>query len=207
MKICIISTTVIVCPPRGYSGLEMITYLQATGLANKGHKVLLIAPIGSVVPSNVELHGTTLFESEKQAYSGYWHRLTDYDVIIDSSWEKWSYILKMEGKLKAPILGVCHAPVHTMYKTPPPVPKPCMVAISKDQGQAVKETWNIESRVAYNGVDVDFYKPNGQSRTNRCLFLARMSVIKGPHIAVEIAKKCNVQVTVLLAMLPLTGCN
>lgn len=192
MKIAVISTTIMKCPPTGYSGLEMIAWQQAKGLAEKGHSVLLVAPVGSTVPNGVELHGTTLGESEKQAYSGYWQRLRDYDCIIDSSWEKWSYILKMEGRLPAPILGVIHAPAHTMYQVAPPVPKPCIVAISKDQASAASEIWGIDTRVAYNGIDLDFYKSNGATRSDKYLFLARMSRIKGAHLAVEIARSCGV---------------
>lgn len=193
MKICVISTTVIKCPPKGYSGLEMIAWLQAKGLAERGHQVLLVAPIGSTAPDGVELHGTTLGESEMQAYSGYWQRLLECQVVLDNSWDKWSYMLKIEGKLKAPILGVLHAPVETMYATPPPVEYPCLVAISKDQAQAASARWGIIARVAYNGVDLDFYKAlQDVPRDGRYLFLARMSSIKGPHIAIDVARKCRV---------------
>jgi glycosyltransferase involved in cell wall biosynthesis len=168
----------------------MITYLQAKGLAERGHQVLLVAPIGSKSPPGVTLHGTTMRESEKQAYSGYWQKLPEFDVILDSSWEKWSYMLKIEGKLKAPVLGVIHAPANTMYAKAPPIAKPCIVAISKDQAAAASECWGVSTRVVYNGVDIDFYKaPFGSVRSNRYLFLARMSSIKGPHIAVALAEK------------------
>ena len=190
MKVAVISTTMIVCPPPGYSGLEMIAWQVARGLARRGHQVTLIAPIGSQAPEGVDLHGTTLWESEMQAYSGYWQRLPSYDVIIDHSWQKWAYILKAEGKLKAPILGVCHAPIETMYNSPPPVALHCLVAISKDQASAVSGHLGVPARVAYNGIDLDFYKPMKDAvRTDRYLFLARMSRIKGPHIAVDIARK------------------
>jgi glycosyltransferase involved in cell wall biosynthesis len=196
MKICVISTTIMPVPPKGYSGLEFLAYQHAEGLAKKGHQVLLIAPgtqFGTVVPPGVELHGTTLGESEKQAYSGYWERLLSVDAIIDSSWSKWSYILKKEGKLKAPILGVLHAPAETMYHSPPPVDKPCLVAISNDQSGAVMGHLGLQSRVAYNGVDMNFYKANSKQRTDRYLFLARMSKLKGPHIAALAAQTlgCN----------------
>lgn len=190
MKICVISTTVIPCPPSGYAGLEMISWLCANGLHEKGHKVLLIAPKGS--SSKTEIHETTLMEPEKQAYSGYWQRLVDFDVIIDHSWEKWAYILKMEGKLKAPVLGVLHAPVHTMYQTPPPIEKPSFVCISKDQAAGCEEHLKKPARVAYNGVDTNFYQNTNKKRSDRYLFLARMSTIKGPDIAVNAATMCNV---------------
>lgn len=189
LKICVISTTVMVHPPKGYSGLEMLAYQQAEGLAKMGHEVMLMAPHGSTPPANVELHGTTVGEAEQQAYYGYREKLPKFDVIIDNSWMKWSYIAKMENKIKAPVLGVCHAPCNTMYLKAPPIPKPCFITISKDQAAHAKEVWNIDTRVAYNGVDTDFYSFKNQERKDRYLFLARFSRIKGPHIAVALAKK------------------
>lgn len=192
MNICVISTTVMTCPPAGYSGLEQLAWQQAVGLANKGYDVSLIAPHGSTVPSNVNLIETELLSRERHAYNLYWKMLPSFDAIIDNSWEKWSYILKMEGRLNAPILGVLHAPIHTMYQKLPPVEKPCLVSISKDQAQAVKDLFGAEAKVSYNGVDVDFYKPLNRKRNSRYLFLARMSSIKGPDIAVEVAKRTKV---------------
>lgn len=190
MKIAVISTTIMTCPPAGYSGLEMLAWQQAVGLAKRGHAVLLVAPRGSAVPPGAELHETTLGESEMQAYSGYWQRLVSYDVVLDNSWQKWAYILKIEGRLKAPVLGVLHAPANTMYGSPPPVVHPCLVAISKDQATHASEIWGITARTCYNGIDPTFYKPlPGVERTDRYLFLARMSRIKGPHIAVDLARK------------------
>jgi len=190
LKICVISTTILPCPPTGYAGLEMISWQCAEGLHAKGHDVTLIAPKGS--KTNAKLHETTLGESERQAYSGYWQKLVNFDVIIDHSWEKWSYILKMEGNLKQPILGVLHAPVETMYSVAPPVQKPSLVCISKDQSEACKKHLNSNSRVAYNGVDISFYSNKNKKRNNRYLFLARISTIKGPHIGISVANNCGV---------------
>lgn len=193
MKICVISTTVIACPPAGYAGLEMLAWQQAVGLSQAGHKVMLVAPKESRVPEQVELHGTTLGESEMQAYSGYWQRLSEFDVIIDNSWQKWSYILKAEGRLNAPILGVCHAPINTMYQSPPPVPLPCLVAISRDMADHISQHLGVPARVAYNGIDLDFYRPGvSGNRNHRYLFLARISTVKGPHIAIDIARQTRV---------------
>lgn len=190
MRICVISTSVYPCPPPGYAGLEMLAYQQAEGLAKRGHRVLLVAPWESRPPPGVLLHGTILDEEEGKSYSGYWQRLLKYDAVIDNSWQKYSYMLKAEGRLKAPVLGVLHAPVHTMYQTPPPVEKPCLVAISKDQAMAVEEFLNRDARVCYNGINPEFYRNrSNRERNSRYLFLARMSGVKGPHIAVELAQK------------------
>jgi glycosyltransferase involved in cell wall biosynthesis len=198
MKICVISSTVLPCrplddPQNGYNGLEQIAWSCAAGLARRGHEVLLVAPIGSASPPGVTLHGTTLGESEERAYAGYWQRLPEYAVTIDHSWQKWSYILKIEGRLTAPILGVMHAPVNTMYERPPPVLLPCIVAISEDQATHASGLWGVPARVCHNGIDSRFYKSTGATHGDRYLFLARISSIKGPQLAVDLARKLRFQ--------------
>lgn len=193
MKIVVISTTVFTLPPAGYSGLEQLAWQQATGLAALGHQVLLVAPVGSKSVPGVELHGTTLGEHEMQAYSGYGHRLNDWDVIIDNSWEKWAYKGKLEGIIKKPVMGVLHAPAGTMYRRSPPMPRPCFVCISHDQAEEAKNIWRIDTRVVHNGVDMNFYKPMPEvKRTDRYLFLARFSKIKGAHIALSVALRTGI---------------
>jgi len=122
-------------------------------------------------------------------------------VIIDHSWGKWAYSLKAEGGTKAPVLGVFHAPIKTMYGSWPPVfpqlppiEKACAVCISEDQARQFKEIHDpCDVRVCYNGVDTEFYKPiEGIKRSNRFLFLARFSTIKGPLLAIQACKEVGV---------------
>lgn len=188
MKIAVISTTILPCPPSGYSGLEMVAWQCAKGLAARGHEVLLIAP-GDAPTPGFERHRTTIGESEQAAFGGYHERLKNYDVVIDHSWNKWAALYKCHGNLAAPVLNVCHAPVHTMFQSPPPLVLPCMVAISQDQAAHMNEIWGVPARVAYNGVDLDFYKPTGTPRSDRYLYLARLSSIKGPHLAIDLARR------------------
>lgn len=218
MKVAVISTPVFrVGPPNGtsgYSGLEVIAWWIAKGLADKGHEVTLIAPDGSTCPGATVVQVGPCGWNEEAAYGGfpemkrkegdkeivvrgthpgYWQDLLNQDVIIDHSWLKCAYLLKAEGRLKAPILGVCHAPVNTMYKELPPVAKPSMVCISEDQATHFRNLYDADVRVAYNGIDLDFYKPmEGVKRTNRFLFLARFSTIKGPDLAIEACVKAGV---------------
>lgn len=190
IRICVISTTAMLHPPVGYSGLEMLAWQQAEGLKARGHTVTLVAPRGS--KTTCDLHETTLGESEQLAYSGYRHKLKDYDCVIDNSWNKWAYIAKMEGQCQAPILGVMHSVINTMYNNPPPVEKPCLVCISKDQATQCKERLKVEAKVAQNGVDINFYKSLNKKRNGRYLFLARFSSIKSPDIACNVCKNCKV---------------
>jgi glycosyltransferase involved in cell wall biosynthesis len=178
----------------------------ARGLAAKGHKVSLVCPDGSQCDQGVEIIpcGPAGMIPEDRAYGGfgeikdgervvrpahpgYWQHLLNADCIIDHSWLKSSYLLKMEGRLpNTPILGVLHAPVHTMiHSLPPGVEKPCFVCISKDQASHFEALFSpAQARVCYNGVDVDgHYKPLNVPRSGRYLFLARFSSIKGPREA------------------------
>ncbi len=212
MRVVVVSSTIFPCPPVGYAGLEMVAYQCAQGLARKGHTVLLVAPDGSscegvtIVPTGVPgQHDERMAfggypehkEGEvvkRRAHQGYWQVLKDADAVIDHSWSKWAYTLKGEGNLKAPVLGVMHAPVKTMYGSlPPNVEKPCWVCISEDQARQCREIHDsVGARVCYNGIDLEFYKPLGIPRTDRFLFLARFSSIKSPHISQEVCIRCSV---------------
>lgn len=211
MKIGIISTTVFKIPIQGYGGLEAVAWERAKGLAKKGHEVTLFAPDGSTCPGcNViefgpeqrinEQHAYAGFpeikEGDKvlrQAFRGYWPELLKQDLIIDDSWAKWSYLLKQEGRLKAPILGVMHAPVNTMFQSPPPVEKPCIVCISEDQRQHYEALFSPhKAKVALHGIDLDFYKPLDIPRSKRFLFLARFSQVKCPDLAIQACRQAGV---------------
>lgn len=197
MKICVISSTVFAVGPgglKGYGGLEQIAWQTAGGLAAKGHQVSLVAPDGSSCPGvTVIPTGLAGQHGENHAFARYHAELPKFDAIIDSSWQKWAYVYKAQGGFKAPVLGVCHAPINTMYGRPPPVEKPCTVCISKDQAAHYEALFSpAQARVCYNGVDMDFYKPMTVRRSSRFLFLARFSTIKGPDLAIDACRQAGV---------------
>lgn len=208
MKIGVISTGVFQLGGAqglsGYGGLEIVAFHCAAGLAKLGYDVTLFAPDGSECP------GVTIFPfgpagmlNEHQNYSGfsdlknekgeivrakfggYWPKLLEMDCIIDHTWQKYSYMLKTEGRLNCPVLGVMHAPANTMFASPPPVEKPCLVGISNDQKSHMEALYEKEARVCHNGIDTEFYKPMNITRSDRFLFLARYSSIKGPDLAIQ----------------------
>jgi len=192
MRIIVISTPVFKVPVAGYSGLEHLAWQQAAGLAARGHEVSLVAPEGSECPGvTVITPGPPGSWDEKGFYAKYWQELPRFDAVIDNTWMKWSYVLKEEGVLKAPVLGVMHAPVNTMYQVLPAVERPCFVCISRDQANHFEALHSRPARVCHNGVDTDFYKPLDVPRTSRFLFLARFSTIKGPDLAIDACRKAG----------------
>jgi len=215
LKIIVVSTPVFtvgsgglaeIAGTSGYSGLEVIAWLTAKGLAERGHQVSLVAPNGSECPG-VEIipcgPAQTWDEAiayggdgKKDGYGGYWQhllKLNDGGCVLDHSWQKRSALLKMEGRLKCPILGVTHAPIDTMYQKLPPEKVISFVCISEDQRNHFETLFNRPARVCLNGVDGEgMYGPLGVPRSDRFLFLARFSTIKGPDLAIEACLKAGV---------------
>lgn len=193
MKIAVISSTVFALPIPHYGGLEVVAWECAKGLAERGHSVTLIAPDGSTCPGCDVIHfGPAGKIDEHSAFQQYWKRLFDFDCIISHDWQKWAYTLKEEGCLKCPVLGVTHAPVNTMFGALPNVERPCFVCISKDQADHFEAIFGRPARYVHNGVDTDFYSPLSISRSNRSLFLARFSSIKGPDLAISACQRAGV---------------
>lgn len=188
MKILVISTPIFKLPCVGYAGLEHLAWLRAKHLAERGHEVALICPDGSQCPGVTIIPiGPERQVSEEQAYSKYWQYLPSFDVVIDESWQKHSYSLKSEGRLKSPVLGWMHAPIKTMYQTlPPGVDKPCFVCISEDQKNDFESFHGKPARCCRNGIDLQFYQSLDIPRTDRFLFLARFSSVKSPDLVQDI---------------------
>lgn len=193
MKICVVSSSVIVCPPPGYSGLEMIAWQTAKGLAQLGHEVSLVAPDGSSCPGvTVVPSGPAGQWDERQAFKRYFEHLLSVDCVIDHSWSKHALSLRQSGQLKAPVLCVMHAPIPGMLQSLPPVEKPCFVCISHDQANHFDALFNMRPEVCYNGVSTSFYRDLKIGRTDRFLFLARYSTIKGPDLAIQACLQAGV---------------
>ncbi len=198
LKIIIVSTPVFQLPLSGYGGLEAIAWETAKGLAAKGHEVALVCPEGSTCPGvTIIPNGKAGSWDERAAYGSYWQELLKYNVVICHDWQKWAYWLKIEGRLKAPVLGVMHAPVNTMYQSLPELEKPCFVCISEDQGNHFRALYGRDCRVAYNGICLETYAPMNLPRSERYLFLARFSTIKGPDLAIEACKQAGKQLDLI----------
>ncbi len=195
MKITVVSSTVFSLTDTGlsgYGGLEQIAWQCAKGLAQKGHEVTFVAPDDSTCEGCDVIHtGEARQHDERQAYDVFWKVLLTQDCVIDHSWAKWSYILKMEGRLKAPVMGVMHAPIHTMIQSLPPIESPCFVCISEDQRKHFEGLFGQEARTCYNGIDLEQYQAANVPRTDRYLFLARFSTVKSPDLCLEACYQAN----------------
>ena len=201
MKIALISTPLLTCPPRRYGGLEQIVYDLGVEIIKLGNKVVLFAPKGShlesgfvcetgVAPEKVEVDWLKL---EIDAYKKYCSVLQDFDIGQGHNWFGCEYLYKSEHTNA----HVCHT--HhggLLWRTKPPnVDKMNLIAIS-DWMRRVYESQGWTSKVVYNGIDLEKY-PYKQDKGDRLLFVGRISKLKRPDVAIEVVKQVNMKLDIV----------
>lgn len=204
MKIGILSSPHFPCPPQAYGGAELVNYNLACGLAEQGHKVILYAPDESRIPPKGFLFMTgkatrsvnvNWLEEERKMFNKCKHTFCDLDIVLGSNW----FGMEYKAKAKNNDLKVCH--VHhghlnlRWWKRSPPPFKLNFIAISKWM-QKVYRSQGFESRVCYNGIDLDRY-PFSEDHGDRLLFVGRIDRFKQPHVAIEVAKKLDMGLDVV----------
>jgi glycosyltransferase involved in cell wall biosynthesis/predicted SAM-dependent methyltransferase len=194
LNIGLISTTFFGCPPKGYSGLEMVVWDLAEGLAELGHKVRLFAPEGSKAPTNGELVITgpalqtvnvdwiAAEESINQVVAKY---SKDLDILHGHNWFGFEYSLHGTGPK---ICHTHHGHINPQWwlQSPPPY-KLNFIAISKWM-KSLYSRQGITNEFVYNGLDLSRY-PFSENKGDRLLYVGRISKFKQPHVAIELAKK------------------
>lgn len=204
LKIGFISTRFFSCPPKGYSGLEMVVWDLAVALAKRGHFIRLFAPEGSQAPPNGELVitgsalktvGVDWLKAEQEAYKVYKDHLSDLDVIHGNNWFGHEYLAKANNQS----LKVCHTHhggLNLDYwgKSKPPF-KLNLIGISRWMADVYRNQ-GFEARYCYNGVDIEKYGFN-KEHGDSLLFVGRLDSFKQPHLAIEVAKRLNMELDVV----------
>jgi glycosyltransferase involved in cell wall biosynthesis len=204
MNIAITSTPLLDSPPKTYGGLEAVAYLQAKGLAELGHKIVLFATDDSKQPPDGfhykigKAKGTVncdWMQEESDMYHRIEPQLDKFDVIHSNDWFGFNYRYKAKHP-EAHTLHTHHGGLSPQWwnRSTPPF-KLNLVAISKWM-QSVYKKQGYDSQVAYNGIDTSQY-PYKKNKGDRFLFLGRISKIKGVHYAIEVAEKTGVELDVM----------
>lgn len=194
MRICVISTPIFTLPLQGYGGLEALVYSWSLQFQKAGHEISIVAPEGSQLPEGIELIPIQLMGTEEAAYLRYKGRLEDggFDAIMDNTWSWYSVISQMSSDKQLPIIHIWHSDPNGLGSAPP-IRYPNLVGLSKIQAEMIGKKWGVMCKMAYNGVDLSFYKPDpAVKRGNRYLWMARYTPEKGFLEAAHLAKKCRV---------------
>jgi glycosyltransferase involved in cell wall biosynthesis len=183
-------------PPPAYGGIELVVSLLTDELVRRGHEVTLFASGDSISLAKLEsVHARALrldpTVKEYQIYemlqlSQVYQQAQDFDIIHS---HMGCSALPYAPFVKTPTVHTLHGvftsdneKMFTHARRQP------YVSISDAQREP-KLGLNCISTV-YNGIDVDSYKFYAQPGEPPYLaFLGRLSPEKGPHLAIEIAKR------------------
>jgi glycosyltransferase involved in cell wall biosynthesis len=204
LRIAMLAPPWIAVPPPGYGGVEHVVALLADELTRRGHLVTLLAAPGSRSVAHVrallpDTHpdriGASVFEADHvaRAFAAIDHAREDglaFDVIHDHSGFT---ALAMADRIYAPMVHTIHGPfiAETSEFYSANAHRATTVAISEGQRKQAPPAVR-ESAVIPNPIGVGDW-PLRRSKDRYLLWIGRMAKEKGPHRAIEIARRSGRQ--------------
>jgi glycosyltransferase involved in cell wall biosynthesis len=180
-------------PPIAYGGTELVVSLLAEELIRRGHDVTLFASGDSITSARlVSVCPHFLRGSGRDAgiltmlnVVSCLEKANEFDIIHNHTCFEG---LATAGLIKTPMLTTLHGGLEgdrlelfAHYKGWYNTIRQSAKSLLPDKEQFVG--------VIYNAIDVKSYPLNGSGREPHLLFLSRISYEKGPHLAIEVAKK------------------
>ncbi|MEC4814080.1 MAG: glycosyltransferase family 4 protein [Scytonema sp. PMC 1069.18] len=183
-------------PPPAYGGIELVVGLLTDELVRRGHEVTLFATGDSITLAKLEaVHPRAIrLDPTVKEYSVYemlqlgrvYEQAEEFDIIHSHmGCPALSYAKLVKTPTVHTLHGVFTPDNEKMFAYGKGQP---YVSISNAQREP-KLGLNCVSTV-YNGIDINSHKFHPQPQESPYLaFLGRISPEKGPHLAIEIAKK------------------
>lgn len=183
-------------PPIGYGGIELVVALLTDELVRRGHEVTLFASGDSQTLAKLEsvYPRATRTDSNVKDYNAYlslqlnhvYQKAHEFDIIHSHvDYPAFAYA----NFVKTPTVHTIHG---QFYNDNKPIflqsKHQNFVSISNSQREPLPDLNYVAT--VYNGIDVNSYKFHPQPDQEPYLaFLGRVSPEKGPHLAIEIAKR------------------
>ena len=195
MKIAMISPLELRVPPTGYGGIELVVSLLTEELVRRGHDVTLFASGDSVTSANLEavcpvfLRGTSRDRSILTMLNvvSCLNKAKNFDIIHNHTTLEG---MATAGLVQTPMLTTLHGHLDGDWLELFAHYRGWYNTISLAARNLLPERDGFVG-VIYNAIDVESYPFNGASREDFLLFLSRMSREKGPHLAIETARKLD----------------
>jgi glycosyltransferase involved in cell wall biosynthesis len=200
MRIGIIAPLELRVPPVGYGGTELVVSLLTEELVRRGHEVTLFASGDSITRANLVsgcerfLRGSGRDSSilTMLHVASCLERASDFDVIHNHTALEG---MATAGLTKTPVLTTLHGVMggdwHLLFMRY----RGWYSTISKAMKVLLPDKERFAG-VVYNSIDVESYPFNSGKRDDYLLFLSRISHEKGPHLAIEAAKRLNARLII-----------
>ncbi len=186
-------------PPTGHGGIELVVSLLTEELVRRGHEVALFASGDSVTKAHLHsvypqaLKGGVGLPNPD--YDATVYRILNitacleqahtFDIIHNHLWPE--AIALMANFVKTPMLLTLHCPIDEVGLASLSAYKQCYNTISKSQKAGLPDRGFVG--VIYNAIDCKSYPFGPEKRDGYLLFLSRICLEKGTHIAIEAAKR------------------
>ncbi|MBI2023147.1 glycosyltransferase family 4 protein [Candidatus Giovannonibacteria bacterium] len=185
-------------PPKNYGGTERVVYALTEELVRKGHEVTLFASGDSITSAKLvsvypralrEAKLTTLFETGELTLLNIglaYNNQNEFDIIHDHN----SHISLPTANLASkPALITLHGPFTTYVKKLfSALNRPKLAAISYSQYNSAP---NLNyAGIVHNGLLMESY-PFAARHDGYLLWVGRISMEKGTHLAIEVAQYLN----------------
>ncbi len=195
MRIAMISPLEMRVPPIAYGGTELVVSLLTEELVKRGHDVTLFASGDAVTNAKlVSICPNFLRGSDRDAGI-----LTMLNVVtcLEQA-DKFDIIhnhtcfegLATAGLIKTPMITTLHGDLKGDWLELFNHYKGWYNTISRSAKSILPDKERFAG-VIYNSIDVSSYPFNDSSREPTLLFLSRISYEKGPHLAIEAAKRSH----------------
>lgn len=195
LRVAIVSTCSLSTPPRAYGGTELIIAELARELRSLGHRPVVFATGDSTCAGARR----ALFErgvwppdrlAELRHAGAAWGQIAmrgDFDVVHLNHAEA----LPFASFVPIPTVATVHHDREQSFVDHyAAYPDIAFVAISKRQAEL---SWEVPFRaVVHHGVDSERY-PLGKGGP-RCAFLGRFAAEKGPHLAIDAARRAGIAI-------------
>jgi glycosyltransferase involved in cell wall biosynthesis len=204
MKIAQIAPIFFPVPPTGYGGAELVVSVLANGLVECGHDVVLFASGDSGTFARLDpsiAQHSTLADFSQSLSDEIYHetyaylRATDADIIHDHGWF---------GPSLAAIRGSGPPVVHTLHGAWSPGLRRQhamvggrihRVAVSRSQAENNKDV--KYAAIIHHGLPLAQFPPPGE-KEDYLVFVGRATPEKGSHTAVEVAKRANKRLIMII---------
>jgi len=180
-------------PPVAYGGTELVVSLLTEELVRRGHDVTLFASGDSVTAATL-VPGSPRFLRGSGLDAGIYsmlnvmacfERASEFDVIHNHTCFEG---LATAGLIKTPVLTTLHGNLEGDWRVLFQRYKGWYNTISRSAARLLPPQGRFAG-VIYNAIDVDSYPFNPGPRGDHLLYLSRISAEKGPHLAIEVARR------------------
>jgi glycosyltransferase involved in cell wall biosynthesis len=200
MRIAMIAPLEMRVPPLAYGGTELVVGLLTEELVRRGHDVTLFASgdsvtrarLASICPTFLQGSGRDAGILTMLNVVSCLQRADEFDIIHNHTCFEG---LATAGLARSPVLTTLHGGLSGDW----------LLLFERYQGwyntisQSAKSLLPPKERFAsviYNAIDCTSYPFNGGGRDDYLLFLSRISEEKGPHLAIEVARRLEMRLLI-----------